>query len=664
MNAGLDQNSRQTLTALSSVDHTTIVPLWADPTTHRLLTDNAATPGTVTSITAGTGLSGGTITTTGTIALATALQPMATLGTGLQYLRVNAGATALEYATLPAAGTGTVTTVSVATANGFSGTVANATTTPAITIIAGVITPTSVNGLTLASQAIGFTIAGGTTSKTLTVPLDASVSGTNTGDQNLSGYAPINSPTFTGTPASVTPTAGDSTTQIATTAFVQQAVRSVPSKEASKYATTTALATVTYYNGVANDGVGATLTGVGLGAITLDGNTPIVGDRLLVKNQASTFQNGIYTVTIVGTAGTVFVLTRALDFNQSIDIKTGASTYVTSGSTLAATTWDVNSADSPVIGTDAITFIQSAGPGSLIAGTGISITGVTVAIDSTVTTLTGSQTLTNKTLTTPVLTGLPTGTGVATANTVSTLVARDASGNFSAGTITAALTGTASGNLVSGGALGTPSSGTATNLTGLPAASVVAGVLGVTGTRMTKLWATNVESTNMPTVGGTAVLTSLTAPQFTTIELGAASDTTLARVSAGVISVEGVTIPTISSTSTFTNKRTNPRVVETTSYTTDTGTSLDVSTTDIFVITAQAGALLFNAPGGTPVQGQSLVIRIKDSGTARALTWNAVFRAMGTALPSTTVLSKTLYLGFFYNATDSKFDLVASAQEA
>lgn len=81
---------------------------------------------------------------------------------------------------------GTVTSVSVVTANGISGTVANATSTPAITLSLGDITPTTVNGLTLAAAATGFTIAGGTTSKTLTVPLDASVSGTNTGDQTLS----------------------------------------------------------------------------------------------------------------------------------------------------------------------------------------------------------------------------------------------------------------------------------------------------------------------------------------------------------------------------------------------------------------------------------------------------------------------------------------------
>lgn len=87
-------------------------------------------------------------------------------------------------------GTGTVTSVSVTTANGVSGSVATATTTPAITLTLGAITPSTVNALTLASQTVGFTIAGGTTSKMLTVPLDASVSGTNTGDQTtISGNA-------------------------------------------------------------------------------------------------------------------------------------------------------------------------------------------------------------------------------------------------------------------------------------------------------------------------------------------------------------------------------------------------------------------------------------------------------------------------------------------
>lgn len=118
------------------------------------------------------------------------------------------------------------------------------------------------------------------------------------------------------------------------------------------------------------------------------------------------------------------------------------------------------------------------------------------------------------------------------------------------------------------------------------------------------------------------------------------------------------------SSMTFTNKRNKPRIVSATSYTTDTGTSLSVATADEFVITAQAGALKFNNPAGTPVQGEKLIIRIKDNGTARALTYDTQFRAMGTALPSTTVVSKTMYLGFIFNFTDTKWDLVAVAQEA
>ena len=171
----------------------------------------------------------------------------------------------------------------------------------------------------------------------------------------------------------------------------------------------------------------------------------------------------------------------------------------------------------------------------------------------------------------------------------------------------------------------------------------------------------NVDNTSNTTErAATATLTNktLTSPVINT-------PTGIVKADVGLGNVDNTSNATErAATATLTNKRIEPRIVSAASYTTDTGTSLDVSTTDIFVITAQAGALLFNSPGGTPVQGQRLVIRIKDNGTARALTWNAVFRAMGTALPSTTVLSKTLYLGFFYNSTDSKFDLVASAQEA
>jgi hypothetical protein len=78
------------------------------------------------------------------------------------------------------------------------------------------------------------------------------------------------------------------------------------------------------------------------------------------------------------------------------------------------------------------------------------------------------------------------------------------------------------------------------------------GSLAATGSRVTKGWFTDVESTNMPTVGGTAILSSLTAPQFTTIELGHASDSTISRVSAGVLAIEGSNILTAGASPTLT----------------------------------------------------------------------------------------------------------------
>lgn len=130
------------------------------------------------------------------------------------------------------------------------------------------------------------------------------------------------------------------------------------------------------------------------------------------------------------------------------------------------------------------------------------------------------------------------------------------------------------------------------------------------------------------------------------------------KVNSGATAPEWVT--TSSLTETFTNKRTNPRLVTAASYTTDTGTSLSVATCDQFEVTALAGALKFNNPGGTPVGGNKLIIRVKDDGTARALTYDTQFRASSDlALPTTTIVNKTLYMGFIFNATDTKWDLIA-----
>jgi hypothetical protein len=85
---------------------------------------------------------------------------------------------------------------------------------------------------------------------------------------------------------------------------------------------------------------------------------------------------------------------------------------------------------------------------------------------------------------------------------------------------------------------------------------------------------------------------------------------------------------------------------------------------DLVKITAQAAALALANWSGTAIPGWGMAIRIKDNGTARAITYGSKYRAMGVTLPTTTVVSKTLYLGVIYNSDDDKFDVVAVAQEA
>ena len=91
---------------------------------------------------------------------------------------------------------------------------------------------------------------------------------------------------------------------------------------------------------------------------------------------------------------------------------------------------------------------------------------------------------------------------------------------------------------------------------------------------------------------------------------------------------------------------------------------LSADSYDGFAVTAQAVNFTFSTVGGTLTEGRKLTYRIKDNGTARTLTWNAIYRAIGVTLPTTTVANKTLYVGVIYNATDTKWDVVAISQEA
>lgn len=79
---------------------------------------------------------------------------------------------------------------------------------------------------------------------------------------------------------------------------------------------------------------------------------------------------------------------------------------------------------------------------------------------------------------------------------------------------------------------------------------------------------------------------------------------------------------------------------------------------DIVTITAQAEALTLANPTGTAVPNAPLIIRIKDNGTSRAITFDTQYRAIGVTLPTATTISKTLYLGLIYNSTDTKWDVI------
>lgn len=121
-------------------------------------------------------------------------------------------------------------------------------------------------------------------------------------------------------------------------------------------------------------------------------------------------------------------------------------------------------------------------------------------------------------------------------------------------------------------------------------------------------------------------------------------------------------VATMTDTQTLTNKWVQPRVGTTTSSGTPT---INTDSYDAYSITAQAAAITSFTTNlsGTPVNFQKLIIRIKDDGTGRAITWGASFVAKGVALPTTTVASKLLTVGFIYDTVAAKWGCVASLQE-
>lgn len=163
--------------------------------------------------------------------------------------------------------------------------------------------------------------------------------------------------------------------------YVDSIASGLDPKQSCMVATTGPLPANNYNNGTS--GLGATLTATSNGAIgSIDGvNIVATGTRVLVKNEGTAANNGIYVVTAVGNSspGAPYVLTRANDFNSSSNITPGAFTFIEQGTTQADTGWVLANDGAVTVGNTALTFVQFSQTAAVNAGNGLTKVGNTIS---------------------------------------------------------------------------------------------------------------------------------------------------------------------------------------------------------------------------------------------------------------------------------------------
>jgi hypothetical protein len=376
-----------------------------------------STSGGVTTFSAGTTGFTPTTASTGAVTLAGVLNTSSG-GTGAidltGYMFGNGSSAMTASATIPTTDlSGTVSNAQLAnsaiTINGSSVSLGGsitvtATASNALTIGTG-LTGTSYNGSAPVTIAIDSTVATLTGTQTFT---NKSISGSTNTLSNIGNSSLTNSSITLGTSnialgatelapvglTSVTVTQNPTTAlQLATKQYVDTLVSSgITYHTPVKYEVPNSTGNLTAaYNqpGGAGVGVGATLTNTGtLAAFTPDGTVALVNDRILIYNQTNAFENGVYTVTVVGDGSTAWVLTRATDadtyaLKNPNGLGEGDAFFITSGNTGAGETYVVNTQGVITFGTTAINFVQVSASQVYSAGVGLTLTGTSFSITNT-----------------------------------------------------------------------------------------------------------------------------------------------------------------------------------------------------------------------------------------------------------------------------------------
>ena len=230
---------------------------------------------------------------------------------------------------------------------------------------------TTLGSSTLTLGATTTDIAGLTSLVVDSITINGATLSTASGNTNI-----VVSPHGTGTvtvPSGYEDRAGFVTNSLANKAYVDQVAQGLDAKPSTRVATTANLS-ATYANGTA--GVGATLTNSGTqAALSIDGITMVAADRVLVKDQSTAAQNGIYVVTNIGSGSSNWILTRATPEDQPAELSGGSFVFVEEGTANGDNGYVFTHTGAPTFGTTALDVTQFSGAGQINAGAALSKTG-------------------------------------------------------------------------------------------------------------------------------------------------------------------------------------------------------------------------------------------------------------------------------------------------